>query len=83
VVARVEAGDLRARARVRGVGDEYDDLANGLNAMLDRLERLMGGLRHAGDAIAHDLRSPLTRLRARLEAALIEVERGEVRSVRR
>lgn len=78
VVARVEAGDLRARARVRGVGDEYDDLANGLNAMLDRLERLMGGLRHAGDAIAHDLRSPLTRLRARLEAALIEVERGEV-----
>ena len=78
VVARIEAGDLRARAKVRGVGDEYDDLANGLNAMLDRVERLMGGLRHAGDAIAHDLRSPLTRLRARLEAALIDVERGEI-----
>jgi signal transduction histidine kinase len=77
VAARVEAGDLRARARVRGVGDEYDELAGRLNAMLDRLERLMGGLRHAGDAIAHDLRSPLTRLRARLEAGLIEVDKGE------
>ena len=78
VVAQVEAGDLHARAKVRGVGDEYDELSSGLNAMLDRVERLMGGLRHAGDAIAHDLRSPLTRLRARLEAALIEVDRGEV-----
>ena len=77
VVAQVEAGDLHARARVRGVGDEYDELASRLNAMLDRVERLMGGLRHAGDAIAHDLRSPLTRLRARLEAALIEVDKGE------
>jgi signal transduction histidine kinase len=75
-VAAVEAGDLHARAPVRGVGDEYDELATGLNAMLDRVERLMGAMRHAGDAIAHDLRSPLTRLRARLEAALIEVERG-------
>jgi len=78
VVTAVDAGDLRARAQLRGVGDEYDELATNLNAMLDRLERLMGGLRHAGDAIAHDLRSPLTRLRARLEAALIEVEKGEV-----
>ena len=76
VVAAVEAGDLSARAPVRGVGDEYDELASGMNAMLDRVDRLMGGLRHAGDAIAHDLRSPLTRLRARLEAALIEVENG-------
>ncbi len=78
VVAAVEGGDLRARAHVRGVGDEYDELSGRLNAMLDRVERLMGGLRHAGDAIAHDLRSPLTRLRARLEAALIEVDAGEI-----
>ncbi len=80
-VAAVEGGDLRARALVRGVGDEFDELAGGLNAMLDRVERLMGGLRHAGDAIAHDLRSPLTRLRARLEAALLDVEAGRVEPV--
>jgi signal transduction histidine kinase len=75
-VAAVEAGDLQARAPVRGVRDEYDELATGLNAMLDRVERLMAGLRHAGDAIAHDLRSPLTRLRVRLETGLIEAEAG-------
>jgi signal transduction histidine kinase len=77
VVTRVEGGDLNARAEVRGVRDEYDELAAGLNAMLDRVERLMGGLRHAGDAIAHDLRSPLTRMRAKLEVAMIEVEAGK------
>jgi signal transduction histidine kinase len=75
-VAAVEAGDLDARAPVRGVRDEYDELAVRLNGMLDRVERLMGGLRHAGDAIAHDLRSPLTRQRVRLETALMEVEAG-------
>jgi signal transduction histidine kinase len=77
VVSAVAAGDLDARAPVRGVRDEYDELSAGLNAMLDRVERLMGATRHAGDAIAHDLRSPLTRQRARLEAALIEVEAGK------
>ncbi len=76
-IAAVRGGDLQARARVRGVRDEYDELAEGLNDMLDRLERSMGGLRHAGDAIAHDLRSPLTRLRVRLESALILVEAGK------
>ena len=75
-VAAVEGGDIHARIPLRGVHDEYDELAVRLNAMLDRLERSMGGLRHAGDAIAHDLRSPLTRLRARLEVALMEVEAG-------
>ena len=77
VVAAVRGGDLHARARVRGARDEFDELAEGLNDMLDRLERSMAGLRHAGDAIAHDLRSPLTRLRARLEVAMIDVEAGK------
>ncbi|HEX4095820.1 MAG TPA: HAMP domain-containing sensor histidine kinase [Caulobacteraceae bacterium] len=77
VVASVRGGDLHARARVRGARDEFDELAEGLNDMLDRLERSMAGLRHAGDAIAHDLRSPLTRLRTRLEVALLDVEAGK------
>jgi signal transduction histidine kinase len=76
VIHAARMGDLGARASVRGAGDELDELAGGLNDMLERLERSIGGLRHAGDAIAHDLRSPLTRLRARMEAALIEAEAG-------
>ncbi|HWA60235.1 MAG TPA: HAMP domain-containing sensor histidine kinase [Caulobacteraceae bacterium] len=77
VIEAVRGGDLRARAHIRGSGDEYDELAAGLNDMLDRLERSIGGLRHAGDAIAHDLRSPLTRLRARLETAALEADSGK------
>jgi hypothetical protein len=66
----VMAGDMKRRAPVRGEGDEFDDLAVAINAMLDRLEQLMQTMRTAGDAIAHDLRSPLTRFRQKLEAAL-------------
>ena len=66
----VMAGDLKRRAPLRGEGDEFDELAEAINAMLDRLERLMQVSRTAGDAIAHDLRSPLTRFRQKLEAAL-------------
>ncbi len=66
----VMAGDLSRRAPVRGAGDEFDTLAESMNAMLDRLEQLMQTTRTAGDAIAHDLRSPLTRFRQKLEAAL-------------
>jgi signal transduction histidine kinase len=76
VVAAVRNGDLSARALVRDARDEFDELAEGLNEMLERLERSMDAHRHAGDAIAHDLRSPLTRLRARLEAALLDVQAG-------
>ena len=66
----VMAGDLTRRAPVRGENDEWDELAHAINDMLDRLERLMHISRTAGDAIAHDLRSPLTRFRHRLESAL-------------
>jgi signal transduction histidine kinase len=76
VVAAVRNGDLTARAPMRDARDEFDELAEGLNEMLDRLERSMAAHRHAGDAIAHDLRSPLTRLRARLEAGLLDVQAG-------
>lgn len=78
VVTAVKGGDLKARAEVRGSGDELDELGEGLNAMLDRLEASMASIRHAGDAIAHDLRSPLTRMRAKLEVALIDAEAGRI-----
>ncbi|MBT9472802.1 MAG: HAMP domain-containing sensor histidine kinase [Pseudomonadota bacterium] len=77
VVAAVRNGEFGARATVRGTRDEFDELSEGVNEMLDRLERSMAGHRHAGDAIAHDLRSPLTRLRARLETAYLDVEAGK------
>lgn len=66
----VMAGDLSRRAPTRARGDEFDALAAALNAMLSRLERLVLSTRNAGDAIAHDLRTPLARLRQRLERAL-------------
>nr|WP_245157897.1 HAMP domain-containing sensor histidine kinase [Brevundimonas sp. A19_0] len=78
VVLAVQGGDLKARVPVRGSGDELDELGQGLNGMLDRLEASMASIRHAGDAIAHDLRSPLTRMRAKLEVALIDAEAGKV-----
>ncbi len=78
VVVAVQEGDLKARVEVRHSGDELDELGQGLNQMLDRLEASMTSIRHAGDAIAHDLRSPLTRMRAKLEVALIDAEAGKV-----
>jgi signal transduction histidine kinase len=66
----VMGGDLSRRAPVFGSGDEFDRLSEQLNAMLAKLERLVTSSRSAGDSIAHDLRSPLTRLRNRLEAGL-------------
>jgi signal transduction histidine kinase len=66
----VMAGNLARRAPIRGAGDEFDALAAAMNGMLDRIEQLMHTTRTAGDAIAHDLRSPLTRFRQKLEAAL-------------
>lgn len=81
VVQAVQGGDLKARARVRNSGDEMDELGQGINVMLDRLEGSMSSIRHAGDAIAHDLRSPLTRMRAKLEVALIDAEAGRIDGV--
>ncbi len=70
----VQAGDLGRRLPIRtgaapGAGDEFDRLAARINATLDRLQALMAALREVTDDIAHDLRTPLTRLRQRLEAA--------------
>jgi signal transduction histidine kinase len=67
---RILAGDLTRRLPVSGSGDELDRLAEGLNEMLTRMSELMQGLREVSDNIAHDLRTPLTRLRNHAEAAL-------------
>lgn len=70
----IRAGDLKRRAPRTESGDELDDLANHLNSMLDHIDRLMSAMRYAGDSIAHDLRSPLTRLRTSLEATATQVK---------
>ena len=67
---RIMAGDLSGRLPVGRSGDELDRLAANLNAMLERIEALMTGLKEVSDNIAHDLKTPLTRLRNRAEEAL-------------
>lgn len=76
----VMGGDLTRRAPVIGSGDEFDRLSEQLNAMLAKLERLVISSRSAGDSIAHDLRSPLTRLRNRLEAGLRDTDKDGPRA---
>ncbi len=65
----IAAGDLTQRVRPSGCGDEFDRLAETINDMLDRIARLMDGVRQVSNAIAHDLRTPIARARARLEDA--------------
>lgn len=65
-------GNLSERIQPRAAGDEIDQLATNLNDMMDRLQSLMEGLRQVSNDIAHDLRTPLSRLRQRLEAARLE-----------
>ena len=59
----IMAGDLGGRLAIAGTGDELDRLAESLNTMLGRIEELMAGMRQVSDNIAHDLKTPLTRLR--------------------
>ncbi|MDB5511512.1 MAG: two-component sensor histidine kinase [Enterovirga sp.] len=67
---RIMAGDLSGRVQIAGTGDELDRLAQNLNAMLDRIGELMVGLTEVSNNIAHDLKTPLTRLRNRADEAL-------------
>ncbi len=68
---RIMQGDFSQRIRHGDSGDEFDRLADSLNALFAQIERLMSGMRLATDSLAHDLRGPLTRLRGRIELALI------------
>ncbi len=65
----IAGGDLSQRVRRSGRGDEFDRMAESINNMLERIARLMDGVRHVSNAIAHDLRTPIARARARLEDA--------------
>ena len=64
----IVSGDLSRRMPLRGTGDEFDQVAGTLNTMLDRIEELVSNLRTTSNSIAHDLRSPLSRLRQRVDA---------------
>jgi signal transduction histidine kinase len=80
---RIMRGEFKhripGRARGRAGGDEFDRLAENLNAMLDEIDRLMGSMRTVTHNIAHDLRSPLTRVRNRLESALAGMDESDPR----
>ena len=73
----IAAGDLTQRVRLSGRDDEFDRLAEAVNEMLDRIARLMDGVRQVSNAIAHDLRTPIARARARLEDAVLHAKGEE------
>ena len=66
-------GHLRRRIDTSGTGDEFDQLANNLNSMLDQIEHGMEGVRRVSDNIAHDLKTPLARLKNKVEELKFEV----------
>jgi signal transduction histidine kinase len=78
-VAAVTGGDLGRRVALDGGSDAFEELGRSVNAMLDRIAALVGELKLATDGLAHDLRSPLTRLRATLERALAAADSEEGR----
>jgi signal transduction histidine kinase len=75
--AAIAAGDLTPRVPLSDRGDEFDKLGTTMNAMLDRIAQLMEGVRGVSDAIAHDLRTPIARARAKLEEALVSAQDEE------
>ena len=77
--SKIMSGNLSERVPVTRRNDEFDALATNLNAMLDRIERLLQGLKEVTDNVAHDLKTPLTRLRNQAEAALRDSASAETR----
>ena len=75
----IMGGDFSSRMPIAGSGDELDRLARSLNEMLDQIERLMTGMKEVSSNVAHDLKTPLTRLRARVESALRSNSKAEYR----
>jgi signal transduction histidine kinase len=77
----IMAGNLQRRIETMGSSDEFDQLTVNLNAMLDEIERLMAGIRQVTDNVAHDLRTPLTRLRTRLEQLHVDLDKDSPNAV--
>jgi signal transduction histidine kinase len=75
--AAIGQGDLSRRVPLSDRGDEFDKLGGTMNAMLDRIATLMEGVRGVSDAIAHDLRTPIARARAKLEESLVGADGEE------
>jgi len=73
----IGAGRLHRRVPLSGQNDEFDELAEQLNSMLERIERLMTGMRQVSDNVAHDLRSPLSRVRNLLDVTSIEAREAQ------
>ena len=72
----IMAGDLGRRVPVSSRGDDFDELASNLNRMLDEIESLLASIKQVSDNVAHDLRTPLTRLRQRIEAVQLSAQPG-------
>jgi len=75
--ADIMAGDLSRRIPVSKRSDEFDELAQHLNDMLERIEGVMIGMREVTDSVAHDLKSPITRIRNRMEVTLLQEHSDE------
>jgi Signal transduction histidine kinase len=79
---RIFGGDMKSRMKLSGTADEFDRLATSFNEMMDEIERLMEGIRTVTDNIAHDLRTPLNRLRSRIDVALLgDADAADLRRV--
>jgi signal transduction histidine kinase len=78
---QIMKGDLSQRMPVSETRDEFDALSRNLNAMLDQIESLMSSVRHMSDNVAHDLRTPLTRLRNRLETLRARASGGDANEI--
>jgi len=76
-IERIMKGNLQDRLAVTGKGDDFDSLAASVNDMLNEIERLLEEIAGVGDDIAHDLRTPLTRVRTRLERARLQAATRE------
>lgn len=76
---KVIDGDLSRRVPTTGSGDDFDNLANTLNEMLDRIERSVEAISRVSDSVAHELRLPLSRLHAELEDLASAAERGDMK----